>query len=412
MTKWIPSTGEWVRFNPSISEILLLSSLMCSSDVVAAVSIIDFKKQPKLFSMIFGEGITNDAVSIILFNSVFSHTQSGEEISWTSPLHIGWNFTILAMQSMAVGVGGALAASLLFKHCRFVTHSPIHETLLVFAAGYCSYMISELFEFSGIITLLSCGITMGHYTWYNLSPQSKNTTSLTIEALGFGAEAFVFVYLGLTCFSYGDYEWSYEFFIIEFIVVVVGRFIGVVGLLYLVSFIFRHKKELNFNEAVYLYIAGMIRGAIAFGLVLRMDESLPNRGVIVTTSLCLVIVTTVIFGSSMPIMTKYLLVPAPTAPTPQISDEESKNSEELLEIQSAKSEESSYENFKHPNEVSLVEDEDMKKFSQGKCATLFKKIDEDFIRPMFIYKYEKSKKDKDYELYANLREQLKKDDNS
>ena len=41
----------------------------------------------------------------------------------------------------------------------------------------------------------------------------------------------------------------------------------------------------------------MIRGAIAFGLVLRIDNTFKNRDVIVTTSLSLVAFTTVFFGS-------------------------------------------------------------------------------------------------------------------
>ena len=43
---------------------------MCSSDVIAAVSIVKYDEQPDLFSCIFGEGVVNDAVSIILFNAV------------------------------------------------------------------------------------------------------------------------------------------------------------------------------------------------------------------------------------------------------------------------------------------------------------------------------------------------------
>ena len=233
--KWIPSTGEWVRFSPTLTEIMLLSSLMCSSDVVAAVSIIKFEEQPKLFSIVFGEGITNDAVSIILFNAVYSHTSENEEFTWETPFHISWEFIKLAFNSMMVGFLFSVGAALVFKHMRFLTHSPVHEVLLVFAAGYLAYMVSELFELSGIITLLSTGITLAHYAWYNLSPQSKQATSLAFESIGFGAEAFVFVYLGLTCFSYNNYEWSYEFFIVELLVVVVGRYIGIPCLLYLVS---------------------------------------------------------------------------------------------------------------------------------------------------------------------------------
>lgn len=98
-----------------------------------------------------------------------------------------------------------------------------------------------------------------------------------------------------------------EFFAVEFIVVIIGRYLGIVCLLYIISYIFNHKRELTYRESLFVYVAGMIRGAIAFGLVLRMDEGLPNREVIITTSLTIVIVTTVVFGSSMPIMTKYLL---------------------------------------------------------------------------------------------------------
>jgi sodium/hydrogen exchanger-like protein 6/7/sodium/hydrogen exchanger 8 len=54
----------------SMMEVLLMSSLLCSTDVIAAVSMLSPKKTPKLFSLVFGEGIVNDAVSIILFNTV------------------------------------------------------------------------------------------------------------------------------------------------------------------------------------------------------------------------------------------------------------------------------------------------------------------------------------------------------
>lgn len=46
----------------------------------------------------------------------------------------------------------------------------------------------------------------------------------------------------------------------------------------------------------------MIRGAIAFGLVLRIDESVAYRGVIVTTTLTLVVITTIFYGSLMPLV--------------------------------------------------------------------------------------------------------------
>lgn len=86
------ATGEWSKLTLTNSEILLMCSLLCSSDVIAAVSLINYDKQPKLFSIVFGEGIVNDAVSIILFNTVMKYTGEEEVIDWMTPLDIVKNF--------------------------------------------------------------------------------------------------------------------------------------------------------------------------------------------------------------------------------------------------------------------------------------------------------------------------------
>ena len=80
---------EYYSQNPSpikidIMQMLLITALLCSSDVVAAVSIGDYGQQPKLFSCIFGEGITNDIVSIILFNTIMNLQEV--EFVWYTPL--------------------------------------------------------------------------------------------------------------------------------------------------------------------------------------------------------------------------------------------------------------------------------------------------------------------------------------
>lgn len=58
------------------------------------------------------------------------------------------------------------------------------------------------------------------------------------------------------------------------------------------------------KELVFIGYAGMIRGAVAFGLVLRIDETVENRPVIVTTALTLVVVTTVFMGSTVSTLAK------------------------------------------------------------------------------------------------------------
>lgn len=51
-------------------ECLLLAAILCASDTVAALTIVKERTYPTLNSILFGEGVVNDAVSILLFRSV------------------------------------------------------------------------------------------------------------------------------------------------------------------------------------------------------------------------------------------------------------------------------------------------------------------------------------------------------
>jgi NhaP-type Na+/H+ or K+/H+ antiporter len=151
-------------------EVLLMCSLLCSSDVIAAVSLVSYEKEPNLYSIIFGEGITNDAVSIILFNTVMKYTAKNQHVTWSTPMNIMGNFTSLGFWSLMMGIMFALWSAWLLKKYRSFSKNQIHEVLIIFCFGYIAYILSEISELSGIITLLTCGIVMSHYTWYNLSP--------------------------------------------------------------------------------------------------------------------------------------------------------------------------------------------------------------------------------------------------
>jgi hypothetical protein len=53
----------------------------------------------------------------------------------------------------------------------------------------------------------------------------------------------------------------------EMIIIVVGRLSGVLGLIFLLT-ICGHKQQVTWRQLLFISYAGMIRGAIAFGLVL------------------------------------------------------------------------------------------------------------------------------------------------
>ena len=143
---------------------------------------------------------------------------SSAPLTWMAPYEIGADFTSLTFYSTLLGIAGGLILASLFKTFRHVTKYPIHEIILIFVCGFMTYLISEMLKLSAIVSLLACGICLSHYAWYNLSPQRKQNSSVTVEAIGFAAEAFVFVYIGLTSFSYNELEWCLPFCVCEILV--------------------------------------------------------------------------------------------------------------------------------------------------------------------------------------------------
>ena len=48
----------------------MLASVLCATDTVAALTIVKEKSFPTLNSILFGEGVVNDAVAILIFHAV------------------------------------------------------------------------------------------------------------------------------------------------------------------------------------------------------------------------------------------------------------------------------------------------------------------------------------------------------
>jgi len=64
--------------NFSMKDILLFSAVISATDTVAALTFIKEDKDPKLFAILFGEGVLNDAVCIVLYRIIKEFCDSNE----------------------------------------------------------------------------------------------------------------------------------------------------------------------------------------------------------------------------------------------------------------------------------------------------------------------------------------------
>lgn len=133
-----------------IWQVLLFAACMCSTDPIASLSELKPESRPKLFSVIFGESLIKDSITIVLYKSIEQLVKvNGSadlfEFDWYTPISILGTFFAMIAASVAIGLAFALLLTLIFKHSRFVLKNKgVTEVSLIFLAGYMSYIVSEL----------------------------------------------------------------------------------------------------------------------------------------------------------------------------------------------------------------------------------------------------------------------------
>lgn len=73
------------------------------------------------------------------------------------------------------------------QKCRLTLDSDlivtVVEPLALFGMGYLAYITAELFHWSGIISLIGCGLVQAHYAFKNISKKSYTTVKYFIKML-------------------------------------------------------------------------------------------------------------------------------------------------------------------------------------------------------------------------------------
>lgn len=279
-------------------------SLISAVDPVATLAIFQaLDVEPVLNMLVFGESILNDAVAIVLTNTII---ESGEaamaDVGLFTQITQGiLRFFGVFFGSAFIGTFVAMTSSLVLKHIDLYTN-PSLEFALMLCFVYSPYALAEGFHLSGIMAILFCGVVMSHYTHYNLSPVTQITMQQTMRTLAFVCETCVFVYLGLGIFSF-PHRMELSLVVWSLVLILVGRALNIFPLSALCNKFRSH--QITNRMMVIMWFSGL-RGAIAYALSLHLEFEEDVRKVLVTTTLIVVLFTTIVLGGgTMPLM-KYL----------------------------------------------------------------------------------------------------------
>ncbi|KAL1943248.1 hypothetical protein VTO73DRAFT_4323 [Trametes versicolor] len=319
----------------TLIECLIFGSTLSATDPVTILAIFNqYKVDPKLYTIIFGESLLNDAVSIVMYETLSQF--HGSDFTVTHIFHGIGIFLLSFGGSMALGVVFGLAMSLVLKHSSLSLYPSI-ETCLVALSAYTCYFFSNGLSMSGIVSLLFCGITLKHYAYHTMSRRTQRATKYIFATLAQLSENFIFIYLGLSLFTSPPSSakvTSYFkplFIMVTTVAVVFTRYAAVFPLSEAINFFHRHARgqrheELPHSYQMMLFWAGL-RGAV--GVALAAGFKGDNAQSMRTTVLVVVVLTVIVFGGTTARMLEVLGIRT------GVEDDEASSSDEEGEVRSS-----------------------------------------------------------------------------
>ncbi|KAL7626391.1 monovalent cation:H+ antiporter, CPA1 (nhx1) [Parahypoxylon ruwenzoriense] len=297
----IPLEGLDMTFVDAIS----VGATLSATDPVTILAIFNtYKVDPKLYTVIFGESILNDAIAIVIFETAQKYkSETAGAYGFFSFFEGVGIFLLIFFGSLLIGVLVGVGTALALKFT-YIRRYPQIETCMIVLIAYASYFFSQGLKMSGIVSLLFCGITLKHYAYFNMSRRTQLSTKYFFQILAQLSENFIFIYLGLSLFTDNDLQFQPPLIIVTIVAVCAARWVAVFPLSKAINWFIHYRArrrgkevsdELPYSYQAMLFWAGL-RGAVGVALAALLSGK--NSYALKATVLVVVVLTVIIFGGT------------------------------------------------------------------------------------------------------------------
>ncbi|BFZ00848.1 hypothetical protein BsWGS_03886 [Bradybaena similaris] len=289
----------------TLNECFVFGAYLSATDPVTVLALFnDLHVDVDLYALVFGESVLNDAVAIVLSESVETYGElSADAFDLSAFFSAIGKFAGVFTAAFAIGTFMGIITAILTKFTK-VRDFPLLETALFFLMSYSTFQAAESADLTGIVAVLFCGITQAHYTYNNLSLESKHRTKQMFELMNFLSENFVFLYIGVSIFTFEPHIWHWKFIAAAFFAVIVARAFNVYPLSFLLNLGRSNKIRANFQH---MMMFSGLRGAIAFALAIR-DTDTEGRQIMASATMTIVLATVILCGGFTTPMLQWLQI--------------------------------------------------------------------------------------------------------
>ncbi|EGR28042.1 sodium-hydrogen exchanger nhe1, putative [Ichthyophthirius multifiliis] len=269
----------------SMSENLAFGSLISATNPSQILYVLRISNIDKdLISIIYGESILNDAVSIILYNTTLEMSNfTGKGILYKSVYNFLRVFFGSIFVGCIIGIFSAFVKYIIYIFLKLQIFIFLKMTILLIVPWF-SYLVAQGLKMSGIVSILFCGITMAKYTLPNVSQAGQKINQQIYSNLSyhFSNIVFIFIGIGFVCF---DLAWKQTgIFLIAFVLLItnLARFFDVQIVSQMLD---KHRKnKIDKAFKLILWFSGF-KGSTSYALSMKSNENFleNNNGRIMLT---------------------------------------------------------------------------------------------------------------------------------
>jgi Na+/H+ antiporter len=284
-----------------------LGAIVSPPDAVAAVAVFRGLGVPRrLVTVLEGESLFNDATALVAYQMAVAAAGSA-----------GFSYTDAVVRFVVVGVGGLLIGVIvgwLVAYLQRRLVDPAVEITISLLTPFGAYIVAEELHVSGVLATVAAGLCAGFWSSDLMAPETRLRSRAVWDMGSFLLNGLVFILIGLQllrilpALGLRPLPLLIGLGVLISLTVVVVRFGWVFGGGIVARMLARSSSQQWRDRAVVSW-AGM-RGVVSLATALALPLDIPERDLLIFLTFCVILVTLVGQGLSLPWLVRVLGVSA------------------------------------------------------------------------------------------------------
>jgi CPA1 family monovalent cation:H+ antiporter len=294
----------------------VLGAIVSPTDPVAATAIASRLGVPRrVTTIVEGESMVNDGTALVAYKFAVAAVVSGSFSAWDVP----WRFLADAAGGIAIGIGVGIVVAAIRRRLDW---TPAELTLSLMTS-YFAYLPASAAGLSGVLAVVAAALWLGWRAPQLTTPATRMQGTAVWDILVFVLNSLLFVLVGLQLSTIVDRLQSVP----TAKLIGYGALVSAVVISTRLAFVypftygpkrFKRIREYDWNPsrgATFLVAWTGMRGAVslaaALALPLATDAGarFPGRELIIFLTFCVILVTLVLQGLTLPVIIRRLRIP-------------------------------------------------------------------------------------------------------